>query len=107
MAVKYLAGKRLKVGDSFREVGDEVPEAASWPTLRAYISMGHIVVEPLSAPEVLSSGSTTMDPEYTARGQELDGMKKDELKEIAKDLEVPVYGSKGDIIGRILSAEFD
>ena len=107
MTVRYLAGKRLKVGDSWREVGDEVPEAASWPTLQAYINMGHVVVETLAAPSTMDAlPPTTHDPAFTARGLELAKMKKDKLKVIAKGLEAPIYGSKDDIIGRILETEF-
>ena len=55
MATTYIAMKRLLIGDAWREPGDEVPEAADWPTLRSYLQGEHIkevpaVVAPTPAP---------------------------------------------------------
>lgn len=43
--ISYVAGRRLKMSDgSYREIGNEVPEAAEWLNLRAWINTGHIIV---------------------------------------------------------------
>ena len=44
MADVYVARKRLKVGDSYRMPGDEVPEAAGWRNLHSYLSSGAVVL---------------------------------------------------------------
>ena len=36
----YIARRRLKVGDGWREVGEEVPEASTWPNRQAYLDQG-------------------------------------------------------------------
>jgi hypothetical protein len=43
----YVARTRLKVGDGWREPGQEVPEAAEWPTLHAYLDLGQIEQVPV------------------------------------------------------------
>jgi hypothetical protein len=40
----YIALRRLKVGSTYREKGDAVPEAAHWRNLDNYISSGQIAV---------------------------------------------------------------
>lgn len=40
----YVAARRLKVGDEFREPGQPVPEAASWTTLRELLEGGYISI---------------------------------------------------------------
>ena len=40
----YAARKRLRVGDEWREIGDLVPEAASWRNLHSYLSSGAVVL---------------------------------------------------------------
>ena len=42
MGEMFVALRRIKVGDGFREPGDPVPEAVSWPTLRENIEGGYI-----------------------------------------------------------------
>jgi hypothetical protein len=42
MPVTYIARRQLKVGDSYRQPGDPIPEAATWPNLRAYLEEGHV-----------------------------------------------------------------
>ena len=42
MSTHYVALRRLNVDGSVREPGDEVPEAAGWRNLRAYLSAGHV-----------------------------------------------------------------
>ena len=42
MSTHYVALRRLTVDGSVREPGDEVPEAAGWRNLRAYIGAGHV-----------------------------------------------------------------
>lgn len=42
----YIAQKRLKVGEGWREPGDPVPEAAHWRTLRVYLENGSLVIDP-------------------------------------------------------------
>ncbi len=42
----YVALRRLKVGDGWREPGDPVPEAATWRNLRAYLGAGQVAEVP-------------------------------------------------------------
>lgn len=42
MRVVYYALRPLKVGDEIRQVGDLVPEAASWAYLSGYVQDGHL-----------------------------------------------------------------
>lgn len=97
----------MKVGDGYRHPGDEIPEAATWRTLPSYLRNGTVEAVPV----LVNAGSGTVeaasDPAKEGRKTELDGLVKDDVKTVAKDLGVPVYGSKEDIIDRILTAEFD
>lgn len=43
-SLSYVALRRLKVGSSWREPGDAVPEAAHWRNLSNYLSAGHLAV---------------------------------------------------------------
>jgi hypothetical protein len=43
----YVAKRQMKVGDSVRQPGDLVPEAAAWPNLRRYIDLGWIEFAPV------------------------------------------------------------
>ncbi len=43
----YVARTRLKVGDSYREPGEEIPEAASWPNLRSYLDLEQLEEVPV------------------------------------------------------------
>lgn len=39
----YVAGRTLRITETeTRDVGDPVPEAADWPTLHAYLSLGWV-----------------------------------------------------------------
>jgi len=51
--MKYIAKRRLKAGHGFKEIGEEVPEAASWRNVRAWIGLGYIeeVKESTSQPK--------------------------------------------------------
>lgn len=51
-SVRYFALKRLKVGDGYREPGDEVPEAHGWRNVQAYINTSKLVVVPATADQV-------------------------------------------------------
>jgi hypothetical protein len=42
MKVTYFALRPLTVGDEVRQIGDLVPEAATWPYLSGYITDGKI-----------------------------------------------------------------
>lgn len=46
--MKYYALKRLKVGNGYREPGDEVPEAAGWRNIQAYLNKFMIQAVPVS-----------------------------------------------------------
>lgn len=48
MKMNYYVGARgaLKVGDTMREPGDAVPEAAEWPNLAIYVHGGYLVGVP-------------------------------------------------------------
>lgn len=41
----YIALKPMRVGDSVRQVGEEVPEAGEWPNLRTYLATGYIEIQ--------------------------------------------------------------
>jgi hypothetical protein len=43
-ALTYVALRRLKVGASWRNPGDAVPEAAGWRNLHNYLSSGQLKV---------------------------------------------------------------
>jgi hypothetical protein len=43
----YICKRRLKVGDGYREPGELVPEAATWPNLRRYIDQGWVEFAPV------------------------------------------------------------
>lgn len=43
-ALTYVALRRLKVGATWRNPGDAVPEAAHWRNVHNYISAGHLKV---------------------------------------------------------------
>jgi hypothetical protein len=43
-ALTYVALTRLKVGTSFREAGELVPEAANWRNLTNYLNSGYLAV---------------------------------------------------------------
>lgn len=51
-SVRYFALKRLKVGDGYREPGDEVPEAHGWRNVQAYINRSMLTVVPAQAEQV-------------------------------------------------------
>lgn len=73
--IKYVAGRRLRVGDGYKEYGEPVPEAASWKNLEAHLSSGAIkavVVDeptvsaappPVSVEPTMSSADTGEDSE--------------------------------------------
>jgi len=91
----YVAGKRLKVGGGWREPGQPVPEAANWPTLNALLSSGGIV----------EGYADVEEPVDTARQQALMAMNKRQVQNVARKLGIPVYGSKDDIVSRILEVD--
>lgn len=41
---RYFARKRMLIGDSWREYGEEVPEAANWINAQAYVNHGYLEV---------------------------------------------------------------
>ena len=103
MAVKYIAGKRLKVGDGYREIGDEVPEAAGWRTLSAYLNTG--AIKEVADVSVSSAASEDPPDDVEDRREALLAKTKNELKEIGRKADVAIYGSKNDIVQRLLDAE--
>lgn len=64
-SVTYVAQKRLKVGDGYRMPGEEVPEAAAWMNVDAYINRGMLAVVP-------ARGSDNIEPR-TQRGLSVEG----------------------------------
>jgi hypothetical protein len=44
MANRYVARRRLLVGDAWREPGEDIPEAAGWLNLHSYLSAGAVVL---------------------------------------------------------------
>ena len=62
----YVARTRLKVGDSYREPGEEIPEAASWLNLHAYLDLDQIEEVPVlgdQVPHRQERAITTLAPE--------------------------------------------
>lgn len=49
---RYIAQRPLKVGDRTVAAGEEIPEAAEWRNLKAYVANGSIVVTPESGTQV-------------------------------------------------------
>jgi hypothetical protein len=43
----YVARTRLKIGNRYREPGERVPEAASWPNLAVYLDSGQLDQVPI------------------------------------------------------------
>lgn len=44
MSATYIAGKQLTLSDgTVVQPGGDVPEAETWPTLDAYIRLGHVI----------------------------------------------------------------
>lgn len=94
---EYIAGKRLKIGDGWREPGQPVPEAAHWRTLQAYINSGAVIVTWRDVPNDADLAGD--------RAETLMALKKDELQNLAQSMDVAIYGSKKDIVERIVEAE--
>jgi len=90
---QYVAGRRLKIGHGFREVGEPVPEAAGWKHLASYLSSGSVKI--VEVPDKLeglhdSLSNSTMK----------------ELKQIAAELDIKVSNMrKAELIATILKAE--
>jgi len=61
----YYAAQRLLIGGSYREIGEEVPEAKTWDDIRPYLDGGQLVERdaPFSAP---GAGTEPADPVGTA-----------------------------------------
>lgn len=51
-AMRYIAQRPLKTGDRTVAAGDEIPEAAGWRNLKAYVANGSIVATPESGVQV-------------------------------------------------------
>lgn len=49
---RYIAQRPLQVGDRTVGVGEEIPEAAEWRNLKAYVANGSISVTPESGTQV-------------------------------------------------------
>lgn len=45
VAPRFVAGARLLIGDEYREVGEPVPEAESWPLrqVQAMLNLGRLI----------------------------------------------------------------
>jgi hypothetical protein len=63
VGVRFVALRRLRVGDGYREPGEEVPEAADWRSLSAYVNTGHIAV-------IAEEGSEAVDIQRGRAGGE-------------------------------------
>jgi hypothetical protein len=46
----FYAAVPLKIGDSFRQPGEAVPEANGWRNVQSYLNIGHLVWIPDSVP---------------------------------------------------------
>ena len=57
----YYAAQRLLIGGSYREIGEEVPEAKTWGDIRPYLDGGQLVERdaPFSA---TGAGTAPTDP---------------------------------------------
>lgn len=80
MATTFIARRRLKIGDGYRQIGEEVPEAAGWRNLRTFIRLGW--VEEVDSSDV----ELTVDAEATGEGfrQELESLSVAALRARAK-----------------------
>lgn len=102
MATTYLALRRLKIGDGYREIGEEVPEAAGWRNLRSLLR-SHFV-EAVDSSEV----ELTVDAEATADEglqQELESLAVPALKARAKAEGRTGYSklNKADLVALLLT----
>ena len=76
----YIALRRLAIGNGWREPGEPVPEAATWPNLAPWISGGYVKEVPDSeAPPPLAEVMAV-----AARGEELERSLHDTKKPASK-----------------------
>lgn len=87
--------KRLKIGDSYREIGEEVPEASGWKNLRSYLDAGIIVAEQ----DEQASPASEIDEVSEVGEPDFSDMSRDELVEAAEaaGLDVPSRATKAEI----------
>ena len=64
--LQYVALKRLRIGDGFREVGESVPEAKDWKNVASYVSRGELAV--VGAEPGLSPSTRGLGEARTPRG---------------------------------------
>lgn len=64
----YRALKPMRVGDSVRQVGELVPEAAEWPNLRTYLSSGYLEVEHVPGDDPVSTPNKEEETSDDATG---------------------------------------
>ena len=57
----YYAKQRLRIGSEYREIGQEVSEAATWPDVRPYLDGGQLE-ERDSPPSVPGAGIAEPEP---------------------------------------------
>lgn len=43
-SLSYVALKRMRIGEDFREIGAEVPEARTWRNAHNYVSAGYLAI---------------------------------------------------------------
>lgn len=117
MALKYIAGKRLKVAGGWREPGDEVPEAVEWRRLDAYLNDGSIrLVEVVGGEQASPAPAPAPEPEpvpepfaleeeYQWDDEEdevdLSSLLKSELIALARDRGLDMGGTKAELIERL------
>lgn len=70
MGVTYVAQKRLRVGDGYREPGEKVPEAADWMNVSAYIDRGMIALVPDEGDDAMEVASQKGRHRYQGRGRQ-------------------------------------
>lgn len=86
--MNYVALRRLKVGSSYRERGELVPEAASWKNVRAYISQGWIRPQ---LPEEEHSAKRSAGYPCEACGQEFKNQRGLRIHRTKQHREVSLY----------------
>ena len=104
MGTRYFAGKRITVHGKTRNVGDEVPEAAGFANLRAYLSTGQIITVEDAAP---AEPEATLEGEFVSPSLDalravFESAKADALKTLAAELGVDTSGNKAVIAARLV-----
>ena len=59
----YVAGRRIKIGDSFRQIGEPVPEAEGFKRFRALLAQGYLRFVETEKPDETQRGVLVETPE--------------------------------------------